>query len=221
MRLCTITFINYPVSLKFNKMAQEQVAKLKKKQWFPIVAPKQFDSVVLGETLVYEPQQMLGKTLSHSLMNLINDTKRQNISIHFKIVEIEGSNAKTSIVGYEIVPSSVKRFVRRASEKMDLSFSCETADNVLLRVKPLVITRSDVKGSIAAKMRNNIVSYLARTIKKMTYEIFMSELISHKLQSEMRGFLNKIYPVKVCEIRYAGVESREKPQEAKAEAEQK
>lgn len=202
-------------------MAQEQVAKLKKKQWFPIVAPKQFDSAVLGETLVYEPQQMLGKTLSHSLMNLINDTKRQNISIHFKVVEIEGNNAKTSIMGYEIVPSSVKRFVRRASEKMDLSFNCETADNVFLRVKPLVITRSDVKGSIAAKMRNHIILHLTRTIKKMNYEDFIGELISHKLQSEMRAILSKIYPVKVCEIRYAGIEAREKPQEIKTEEQQK
>lgn len=195
----------------------EQVAKLKKKQWYPIVAPKQFDNAVLGESLAYEPQQMLGKTLSHSLMNLINDTKRQNISIHFKVVEVEGSTAKTSIVGYEIVPSSVKRFVRKASEKMDLSFNCETADNVFLRVKPLVITRADVKGSIAAKMRNFIIAHLIRTIKKISYEDFLGELISHKLQSEMRAVLNKIYPVKVCEIRYAGIEAREKTQEQKAE----
>ena len=197
----------------------EQVVKLKKKQWYPIIAPKQFDNVMLGETLVYEPNQMLGKTLSHSLMNLTNDPKRQNIHIHFKVVEIEGNKAKTSIVGYEIVPSSVKRFVRRASEKMDLSFNCETADNVFLRVKPLVITRADVKGSIAAKMRNNIVAYLTRTIKKMQYEDFIDELISHKLQSAMRETISKIYPVKVCEIRYAGIEAREKPQEAKPEAE--
>ncbi|MBI2659860.1 hypothetical protein HYX07_01735 [Candidatus Woesearchaeota archaeon] len=201
-------------------MAQEQVAKLKKKQWYPIIAPKQFDNVVLGETLVYEPQQMLGKTLSHSLMNLTNDPKRQNINIHFKVVEIEGDKAKTSIVGYEIVHSSVKRFVRRASEKMDLSFNCDTLDNVFLRVKPLAIARADVKGSIAAKMRNNIISYLTRTIKKMNYGDFMADLISHKIQSEMRGFLSKIYPVKVCEIRYAGIEARDKPQEIKAEVAQ-
>ncbi|MBI2541909.1 hypothetical protein HYV80_04320 [Candidatus Woesearchaeota archaeon] len=196
----------------------EQVAKLKKKQWYPILAPKQFDNVVIGETLVYEPNAMLGKTLSHSLMNLTNDPKRQNINIHFRIVEIEGDKAKTNIVGYEIVPSSVKRFVRRASEKMDMSFNCETADNVFLRVKPLVIARSDVKGSIAAKMRNNIISFVTKTIKKISYEEFLGDLITRKLQGAMRETLSKIYPVKVCEIRYAGIEVREKPQEIKAEA---
>ena len=194
----------------------EQVAKLKKKQWYPILAPKQFDNVVIGETLVYEPNQMLGKTLSHSLMNLINDTKRQNINIHFKVVEVEGNNAKTSIIGYQIIPSSIKRFVRRNSEKMDMAFTCETADNVSLRVKPLVITRGEVKGSIAAKLRNNIVSFLVKTIKKMTYDEIINDLISRKMQDIMRASFNKIYPLKVCEIRYLGVEAREK-QEVKAE----
>ena len=198
-------------------MAQEQVAKLKKKQWFPIIAPKQFQHVVLGETLVFEPNQMLGKTLSHSLMNLTNDTKRQNISIHFKVVEIEGDKAKTSITGYKIVPSSVKRFVRRASEKMDISFTCDTSDNIFLRIKPLIVTGGGVKGSAASKIRNRAIAFLAKTIKKMTYDEFVNDLIIHKIQSMMRENLNKIYPLKVCEIRYAGIEVRQKPQEAKAE----
>ena len=195
----------------------EQITKLKKKQWYPIIAPKQFDNVVLGETLVSEPGAMLGKTLSHSLMNLINDVKRQNVNIHFKVVEVEGDKAKTSIIGYEIIPSSIKRFVRRNSEKMDLSFPCETADNVLLRVKPLVITKADIKGSTAARLRNNIVSLLVKTIKKMTYEQIINDLIARKIQDLMRENLRKIYPLKVCEMRYLGIEEREKPQEAKVE----
>ena len=187
----------------------EQVAKLKKKQWYNITAPKQFDNAVIGETLVYEPQQMLGKTLSHSLMNLTNDMKRQNVSIRFKVAEIEGDKGKTRIIGYEIAPSSVKRFVRRASEKVDLSFTCETSDNVFLRVKPLVVTKSDIKGSTAAKLRHNIVAFLAKTVKNMTYDEFINELIMHKVQAAMRETFNKIYPLKVCEIRYLGIEVRE------------
>ena len=195
----------------------EQVAKLKKKQWYPIIAPKQFDSVVLGETLVYEPSAMLGKTLSHSLMNLTNDVKRQNVNIHFKVVEVEGDKAKTMITGYEIIPSSVKRFVRRNSEKMDIAFTCETADNIFLRIKPLVITKADVKGSTAAKVRNSIVNLLIKTVKKMTYDEIINDIINRKMQEMMRANLNKIYPLKVCEIRYLGIEAREKKEEVKAE----
>ena len=198
-------------------MPHEQISKLKKKQWYLIIAPQQFENAVIGETLVSAPQAMLGKTLSHNLMNLTNDIKRQNVNIHFKVVQVEGDKAVTSIIGYQIIPSSVKRFVRRNSEKMDLSFTCETADNVFIRVKPLVITKADVKGSTAARLRNTIVQFLIKTLKKMNYNDIMNELIMHKLQGTMRENFNKIYPLKVCEIRYLGIEPREHNQEIKAE----
>ena len=193
----------------------EQITKLKKKQWYPIVAPIQFDNAVLGETLVYEPQAMLGKTLSHSLMNLKNDVKKQNVNIQFKVIGVEGDKAITSIIGYKITSSSVKRFVRRDSEKIDISFTCETSDNLFLRVKPLIVTKSAVKGSVAAKLRNSTVLFLSKTIKKMTYDEIINDLISHKLQEMMRGNLNKTYPLKVCEIRFLGIETRRKPEEIK------
>ncbi len=195
----------------------EQVVKLKKKQWYQLVAPKQFGEIILGETLVGDVQALVGKTLSHNLMNLTNDPKRQNININFKVVDVQNNKGVTSIIGYEIVPSSVKRFVRRSNEKMDLSFVCETADNVFVRVKPLLIAKSDVKGSIAARIRNTAVQYLAKAIKKLNYNDLMSDIISHKLQSEMKATFNKIYPLKICEIRYFGIETREKPKEARGE----
>jgi len=198
----------------------EQVAKLKKKQWYHILAPSQFNNVIIGETLAFEPKAMMGKTLSHSLMNLTNDIKRQNINIHFKIVEIDGDKAKTSITGYEIVPYSVKRFVRRNSNKIDMSFTCETADNVLLRLKPLMVTKADVKGSVGAKLRSYAKSYLEKTIKKIKYDEVISDLISHKLQSTAKEYLNKVYPLKICEIRYLGIEPEEKSYEAKAESQE-
>ena len=197
----------------------EQVSKQKKKQWYPIVAPKQFGEEVLGETLVSDPQLMLGKTLSHNLMNLTNDPKRQNININFEVISVQNNKGMTSIVGYEIIQSSVKRFVRRSNEKMDLSFVCDTADNVFVRIKPLLIAKSEVKGSVAARIRNTVVQYLAKTVKKLNYDDLMSEAISHKLQSEMKAALNKIYPLKICEIRYLGIEDREKKQEETKSAE--
>ena len=196
----------------------EQVSKIKKKLWYPIVAPKMFENAVLGETIVYDPNAMIGKTLTASLMNLIHDVKRQNVNIHFKVVGVEDGKATTSIVGYQIVSSSVKRLVRRNSEKINLSFACDTSDNVMMRVKPIVITRSAVKGSVQAKLRHNIVNFLVKSIKKLTYEEFMQSIISHKLQESMREILNKIYPVKTCEIRFAGLEKVDKPREVKAEA---
>jgi small subunit ribosomal protein S3Ae len=194
-------------------MAQEQVLKTKKKQWYDIVAPKTFGNSVIGHTLVYEPGAMVGKAMSVSLMALTNDIKRQNINIHFEIVSVEDNRGITRVVGYQIVPSSLKRLVRRNSEKMDLSFVCDTADNVKVRIKPLVISRADVKGSIAAKMRNYTIQHVTKAVKKVSFDDLMAELIAHKMQSELRAILSKVYPLKVCEIRFCGIE-KEKAKQA-------
>ena len=52
----------------------------------------------------------------------------------------------------------------------------------------------------------------------MKFEDVMGDVIDHKIQSGMREILNKIYPVKICEIRYVGIEEVDKPrEETKAE----
>ena len=50
-------------------MAKPKVAK---KEWYPIIAPKIFKGVVIGETVVYDPDKMIGKSMSENLMNLTN-----------------------------------------------------------------------------------------------------------------------------------------------------
>ena len=75
-------------------------AKVIKKEWYPILAPKIFQNAVLGETHVYEPGQMVGKSVTKNLMSLTNDVKRQNINIDFEVVNVQNNKAFTDITGY-------------------------------------------------------------------------------------------------------------------------
>ncbi|MAE42930.1 hypothetical protein CMO93_04105 [Candidatus Woesearchaeota archaeon] len=176
-------------------------AKTLKKEWYPIIAPKIFRNAVLGETVVYEPEKMVGKGLSQNLMTLTNDVKRQNIKINFEIVKVENGKAFADITGYEMVQSSVKRLVRRNINKMDLSFTCNTSDKKTIRIKPILITRSAASGSVATKIRKNAQELLIKHIGSMTYDNLINDLISHKLQSTLKANLNKIHPLRICEIR--------------------
>ena len=176
-------------------------AKILKKQWYLIVAPKLFRNVALGETLVYEPEQMMGKSITQNLMNLTNDVRRQNININFEVVNVENGKGFTNIVGYNMVKSSVKRMVRRNINKIDMSFVCSTSDKKNVRIKPLLITRSPISGSVEAKIRKNAQDFLTKYIGNISYDNFTNDLISHKLQNYLRAHLKKVYPLKVCEIR--------------------
>ncbi|MBI2651752.1 hypothetical protein HYX01_04735 [Candidatus Woesearchaeota archaeon] len=175
--------------------------KIARKQWHQIFAPKIFNNVALGETYVYEPQQMIGKTLRKNLMELTNDTKKQNMNVNFKVINVQNDKALSEVVGCEITASSVKRMVRRNIEKISMSFLCKTSDNKHLIVKPLFITKSATKGSVAAKIRKTAQEFAVKYVEAITYDNFVNDLITHKLQNSLRGTLNSIYPLRLCEIR--------------------
>ena len=191
--------------------------KVIKKEWYPILAPKIFQNAVLGETPVYDPQQMIGKSMTKNLMNLTNDVKRQNININFKVVDVQNGKALANVVGYYMVQSSIRRLIRRNIEKIIMSFPCKTSDNKNLQVKPLLITRSATTGSVATKMRKNAQDFLVKYISAISYENLVNDLVNHKLQSSLKKDMNKIYPLRVCEIKSMEIVSLEKKVEVEGE----
>ena len=172
-----------------------------KKMWLPIIAPVMFKEMIIGETPVYEASEMMGKRLSHNLMNLTNDVKRQNTNVTFEVTEVKDNKGLTSVVAFTMVPSSVKRMVRRRSDRVDLSFACETADGKVVRIKPLLVTRGNTTSVIQRKLYRIAFDYVLRQVKRLTFEGLLNDLISFKFQSEMRARLTKTYPLKSCEIR--------------------
>mgnify|MGYP001588992531 CR=1 FL=1 len=192
--------------------------KVLKKEWYPILAPKLFENAVLGETYVYAPEQMIGKGITQNLMSLTNDVKKQNINIDFKVFDVQNGKAFADVIGYHMVQSSIKRLVRRNIEKIDMSFSCKTSDNKNLQIKPLLITRSATIGSVTAKMRRISQDSLVKYISSISYDNLISDLVTHKIQNDLRKDLNKIYPLRVCEIRSMEIIDLEKKEEVKRKA---
>lgn len=182
-------------------MAEEKTIKAKKKRWYQIVGPRLFKEAVLGETYVDDLGSMLGKTLKINLMGLTNDMKQQNVNIKFQISEIRGDKACTNVIGYEVIPATIRRLIRRGKKRMDISFACETSDKVKIRIKPLLITKKTMKSSVNSALRKSITEYLTQNIKKMNYENLVSNLVAHRLQLSLRDHIKKIYPLRICEIR--------------------
>jgi len=176
-------------------------SKTAKKQWCAILAPKMFRGVPLGETLVFEQEDMIGKKINQNLMTLTNDAKRQNIKINFEITSVKDGKALTDIIGYEMVKASVKRFARKNIDKIDLSFVCITSDKKAIRIKPIIITRSPISSAVGTKIRKNAEIFLKKYVGNITYDNFTNDLINHKMQSILKSNLNKVHPLRVCEIR--------------------
>jgi len=199
------TFIKLPFhshSIYINTMViKSRSEKKKKKQWYTILASKQFQHVKLGESRAYVIQDLMGKTLKINLMTLTNNPRGQSINLHFKIKNISENNCIADIIDYKISNSHIKRLVRKASNKLEESFLVKTKDGVAFRIKPLILTRYKANKSVLTDLRKKIYEIITEFISEKDSLDIYSQVISHKLQMEVKNSIKKIYPIAICEIK--------------------
>lgn len=183
------------------KAKKTKAIKEVKKRWMNIFAPEMFNKAYLGETLVADPKEMLKKTIEVNLMDLTKSIKMQNINIKFRVNEINGNDAFTEVISYQMNQASIKRLIRRNINKLDDSFIVSTSDSRYVRVKPLVVTRSAAKDSVTRLMWKEIRNVIIKETATRTYESFIMDVVSGKIQAALTQRLNKIYPVRIVAIR--------------------
>ncbi|MFC1728128.1 hypothetical protein ACFLZ7_01525 [Nanoarchaeota archaeon] len=176
-------------------------SKIKKKRWFKILASPHFNSRQIGETLAEEPQSLMGRPVSVSMMHLTGEMKRQNITIAFEVTNVRDENAITEIRKYKLNPASIKRFVRKGKDRLDMSFVCETEDGKSVIIKPFLLTLKKTGGAHQTSLRKAAIAAIKERVSKTKYADLFREVITNRLQREVRSKLSKIYPLKTCEIR--------------------
>jgi len=175
--------------------------KTKKRRWYNILATKNFGNTVIGETVSVDSANLIGRVVNYNLGMLTRDIKLQNVKVGFRVNKVEDNNALTEIVKYELINSYIKRVVRAGRGKLDESFVVETKDKVKLRLKIIVLTRNTVQRSVLTQMRKKLRDSFSDLLSKEDYESFLANLISHRIQMNLKRELNKVYPVAVCEVR--------------------
>ncbi len=191
----------------------EAIIRKGKKIFYPIIAPKLFDEQELGEIPLYDLRESIGRTLKLNLMALTNDPKRQNVNISFQISSVDGQRARTEIIGYNLTPNSIRRMVKRKKIRLDDSFVVKTSDNKLIRIKPFLVTAGLARSGALKGLQRNLRIILTKNIAKMNYETFLNELISYRLENDLRAQLKKTYPLVVCKIRAMEIEKEKKKEE--------
>ena len=177
------------------------IGRKTKKVWYPLIAPKLFSNQIIGKTLVYSPEDLMHKPVSINLMNLTGDVKNQNINIGFRVLGVKNGQGLTDLWSYTIIPSHVKRIVRKKLDKIDDSFILQTKDNVKLRVKPLILTLNKTSRKIRKILRKTAKESLAKTFNSFIYEDLIRNILMRKLQNGLSRELRKTTPIKACEIR--------------------
>jgi small subunit ribosomal protein S3Ae len=173
----------------------------KKKKWFKITAPSEFKGKNIGETVAAEPNDMVNRVLKVNLMSLLDDYKRQNVNIKFKVESVNDDNAVCKTIGYELIKSQSRRFTRKGADKMDDSFIAVSKDGVKLKIKPVVVTRHRVSVGVIKALRAKSKEYVLNKVKELDSKDVFQSVIQMKVQREMKVILNKVCPMGPCEIR--------------------
>lgn len=183
------------------KKSKSQVSSKGKKKWYSIVAPANFDSKPLGDSLVYEPEDLVGKRIKVNLMNLTGEIKKQNMSIRFEVTDVKEGVGQTRATDFELSPGLIKRYVRKNRDRLDESLVYLTKDGQKIRIKPFVLTRNKVKGSQLTDLRKIMKIALSEIISSKDYESIYADIISYSIQKDIKDKMNKLVPIKNCEIR--------------------
>jgi small subunit ribosomal protein S3Ae len=177
------------------------VIKKKKKVWYNILSPKDFGDFTIAETLASDPAQLRGRVVKMSLMDLTNDPKKQNVQLTFKVTEVKEKNASSDLIRYELMPSYVRRMMRKERGKVEDSFVAVSKDNIKIRIKPFIITKGKTQRSVLTSIRKRSREFLAEVVKEQKYADFISDAISTKSQKTLREQLKKIYPIAMLEFK--------------------
>jgi len=175
--------------------------RVKKKKWFPILAPKLFNEQIIGEIPLYESEAVLNRVFSVNMMSLTGNPRNQQINVIIRINKVQDGKGMTEVLGFEMMPSSVKRIVRRGRTKISDSIVIATSDNKKVRVKPLIITNTVVNNSTATSIRLSVRNALASLANKLTYDKLVEEIMSFKLQKHLGNVASNITPIKSSTIR--------------------
>jgi ribosomal protein S3AE len=182
--------------------ATKATVQVKKKRWVQILAPKMFNETPIGDTHITEPGEAVGRNISVSIMTLTGEPGKQYISAGFLITDAAGEKLHTSILSYKILPSALRKLVRRNKDKFEDSFACMTTDKKLMRMKPFVVTRNKTTGSVMAALRKATRERVAQLVAPLTVEQVFGEIIGGKMQKAVFESIRKIYPIGAVEFRW-------------------
>ena len=129
------------------KAKKRTVDKWKRKVWYTIFAPKEFEKKELGDTVAIKPELLEGRRISVGLSQIARQAKKPHVSVKFRVNEVKGNKAYTEAIGHSVKDAYMRRFVRRRSSKIEVVQKVTTKDNVNAVVKTIVVTAKKVAKS--------------------------------------------------------------------------
>jgi len=182
--------------------ARRQKDKWKAKRWFSIRAPRNpWSFKTIGETLAEDEDMLIGRHYEIMQNELDGDFTKMHVKISFRVVEVIGNDAITEFIGHDVMKDHVRRQVRRDRGKIDDAIDVVTEDGFYVRIKPMMVTRSSVRGSQKQESRVIARNIIIKHCAKNTWISVQKSILDGSLEEEVGKAVSKIQPLRTVFFR--------------------
>lgn len=193
--------------------------KIKKKNWYKVLAPKMFGSKEIGESYLSSPDKAVGRSLTVNLKELTGNIKDQHAQVSFKISKVDGSVLQTKTTGFMLTSAYIKRLVRKNTTRLDDYLVLKTKDNQEVIIKPICIALHKTQRSIRTELRKQIAMAFKEELSKVDFDTFVLNVVNRKILFNVKKRLHKVFPVKEVSIRVLVLKDSKGRKEAEVEIE--
>ncbi|RLJ06543.1 MAG: hypothetical protein DRP12_03860 [Candidatus Aenigmatarchaeota archaeon] len=179
-------------------MAEEK-KKWKGKDWYVILAEEPFKGKELGEIPATDPKQIPGRTLEIGVDELTGREADAHMKIKFKVERLEDGRGFAKPVGFYLMREYLTRAVRKKTQKVEAIHDLKSQDGLLLHIKTQLVFNRNVYKSLQTSARKKVGEILAQA-EKQPFSKFLLDVISGRIQKQIKKECSKIYPVRFAEI---------------------
>ncbi len=172
----------------------------KKKEWYSIYSPKEFEEKEIGTTPGSEPDKLLNRVIEVPLREVTGNMAHQFIKMWFRIVDVKGKNAYTVFDGFELVREYLRRNVRRRRSMIRVVRQVETKDNKKLIITVYTFTARKIETSRKNMVRKLMMDAMDRIAKENAFDALVQKMIFGTMASEIFKETKGIAQIKRVEI---------------------
>jgi len=166
-----------------------------KKKWFMVVAPEIYKNVEIAEVTAFEPQNLIGRPVEISLMQITGTPKDQFKKLLLKIKDTRGEKALTEPWKILLQESYIQKASRRFKERILSINKVKSKDGKNIKLKLLILILNRLPRAIRTDLAKKTEQFIQDKISKINaFDLFEPSALD-KLSSELKKELKPIYPV--------------------------
>jgi len=188
------------------KQVGRRVEGWKAKSWFKVHVPDNLGKAYIGDTIANDAESAVGRIMTATLGEIMNDYAKQHVKMSFKIANVTGDSAYTEFVGHEVTRDYLRSLVKRRSSRIDCQVPILTKDGKKVRLTICCYTFARANISQEHAIRNIITATVTAQSAAWDLNTLLSGIVSGEISRDLFKAVKTIYPTRRVEIIKSKVE---------------